>query len=189
MIVHPLFQEEDDGLIPISPLQFQIGRMSSKQARNLNYLWHSRLPELKNWQMCEAYGATYCNRYYAVAFWSHPVARLLNDKGLWELRRLAICNDAPKNTASRMLKIMRKLITKAHPSIRKLISYQDTAVHQGTIYRASGWVKCDMSGTHSNGDWGGSSKLRKTAKSVAVGQKQRWEYDIKNKAPKKEALI
>jgi hypothetical protein len=88
-----------------------------------------------NWQGCEAYAAEHSNIYYAVALWGQPVARMLNGRGWYELRRMAIADDAPDNTASRMLRIMRLLIAKDRPEVVKLISYQDTEAHTGTIYK------------------------------------------------------
>ena len=49
----------------------------------------------------------------------------------------AIASDAPKYTATRMLSIMVKRIKKEFPDIVRLISYQDTEVHKGTIYKAA----------------------------------------------------
>jgi len=34
---------------------------------------------------------------------------------------------------------MLREIKKEFPHIKRVISYQDTAVHRGTIYKASGW--------------------------------------------------
>lgn len=134
-VVHPLFREEGDGSIPISPLQLQISKMPLDVAVNLNGEWHSRLPSISNPQNCTAYGATFGGKYYAVALWGPPVARGFNGQGYWELRRMAIASDAPKNTGTRMLRIMRLLIERERPDICKLISYQDTDVHVGTIYK------------------------------------------------------
>jgi hypothetical protein len=104
-------------------------------------LWHSRLPIVTNCFEGICYGAEYLNNYYAVAWWSKPIAenRLKDGRQCYELRRLAISDDSPKNTASRFLAWMRRDIKKRKPSIKRLISYQDTGVHQGIIYRASGW--------------------------------------------------
>ena len=104
----------------------------------LNEKWHSRLPR------CEAafqgffFGAMFEEKYFAVAWWSKPVARMLNGKGLVELRRLAISDESPKNTASRMLGWMLRELRKTK-DYKKAISYQDTDVHTGGIYRATGW--------------------------------------------------
>jgi hypothetical protein len=62
-----------------------------------------------------------------------------------ELRRFAIAPDAPKNTASRLLSVMVRFIRKNRPHVVKLISYQDTEVHVGTIYKASGWQSASIS--------------------------------------------
>lgn len=172
-VVHPLFQEEGDGSIPISPLQLRIERIPKTVAASLNGYWHSRLPEIANWQNCDCYGAFFANRYYAVAMWSIPSARMLNGRGWYELRRMAIADDAPPNTASRMLKIMRILIAKEKPEIKRLISYQDTGVHKGTIYRAAGWKPTELSG---GGEWSRPSRHRESVQ--AITPKQRWEYEI-----------
>ena len=144
MVERTLFQVGDGGSIPTSPLQLKVERINVHLACKMNEEWHSRLPRI-HWSNVArnthyvCYGASYDYRWYAVGIWSSPVARLLDNKSILELRRLAICRDAPKNTASRMICVMVKLIRKRLPQITKLISYQDTAVHNGTIYKASGW--------------------------------------------------
>ena len=76
---------------------------------------------------------------FAVALWNNPSARCL--PGHWrELRRMACAPDAPKFTASRFLGWMVRWFKQHEPEHEKLISYQDTAVHNGTIYKACGWV-------------------------------------------------
>jgi hypothetical protein len=75
---------------------------------------------------------------YAVALWSQPTSRMLPQHWL-ELRRLACGPNAPKNTASRFLGWMVRYFKKNCPDRENCISYQDTEVHTGTIYRASGW--------------------------------------------------
>lgn len=173
-VVHPLFQEEGDGSRPISALQLQIVRISAEKAAHFNRDWHSRLPELTNWQNCFAsFGAVYCNRFYAVAMWSHPVARPFNGLGILELRRMAIAPDAPKNTGSRFLRIMALYIAKDIPEITRLISYQDTAVHKGTIYKAAGW---EAKGFRKGSEWNCPTRYR--AKSQSTSDKVRWEKSL-----------
>jgi len=172
-VVHPLFQEEGGGSIPTSPLQLHIGKIPILVARQLNLEWHSRMPELTNWQACTAYGAVYGGMYFAVAIWGNPVAREYNGRNYWELRRMAISSDAPKNTASRMLRVMRLLIAKEKPEIVKFISYQDTEVHTGTIYKAAGWV---IGGKKKNIGTGWNTRNRPVMQSAA--DKVRWEFDL-----------
>ena len=170
-VVHPLFQEEGSGSTPTSPLQLQIGRMDVWRAIELNRAWHSRLPDFASPPgHCIAYGAEFDSTFYAVAIWSPPVARMLNGRGMYELRRLAIADDAPKNTATRMLRIMRLIVGKTFPAIRTLISYQDTGAHAGTIYKAAGWTATN---TDPGGEWSRPSRQR--AKAQASTPKIRWE--------------
>jgi len=143
----------------------------------LNKLWHSKLPNLTNWMACESYSAEYCNRFYAIAIFGPPVARALNGTATLELRRMAIASEAPKNTASRMISVMLKILKVSKPWLKKIISYQDTDVHQGTIYKASGWQIGHIT-KKSEIRWG---KLNKDGKGrirneiIATGEKIRWE--------------
>jgi len=112
---------------------------------------------------------------YAVAMWGNPVARAFNNRGMIELRRMAICETAPKNTATRMIGWMLRDIKKSGRYV-KAISYQDTEVHTGTIYKASGWKV----GNISKGDtWTGrkcNNRIRNIEQSTAP--KIRWEFDL-----------
>ena len=148
MVAFPLFQAEYGGSIPTSALQLNIAKVTNKKAIQLNRVWHSRVPEMGNWQTCyPCFAAEFNNIYYACAMWSQPIAanRLKDGKSCLELRRMAISNNSPKYTASRMLSVMTKIIKREMPHIRRLISYQDTAVHHGTIYKASGWTAVNYS--------------------------------------------
>lgn len=145
-VVHPLFQAEGDGANPISPLQLTLNEAPAEIAVRLNKLWHSVLPEmnlqnLKGQKHSVCYTAEYKNRYYAVAMWTTPIAanRMKDGFDKLELRRLAIADDAPQNTASRMLKVMRALLKRKWPHIVSLVSYQAEDHHSGTIYKAAGW--------------------------------------------------
>jgi hypothetical protein len=93
---------------------------------------------------------------------------------LLELRRMAIAPDAPKNTASRMLGIMRRKIQAKFPEIIRLVSYQDTEVHTGTIYKASGWRVANIQERAE--DW--TNTTRNRAKPQSTAPKVRWEYDL-----------
>jgi hypothetical protein len=181
----PLFQGERGGCRPTSPLQLRLVRITFETARQLNRLWHSRLPRLGTGAITNqpflCYAAEFDDLYYAVAIWSNPVARNLPQKTWLELRRLAISPDAPRNMASRMLRIMALLIARHRPEVERLVSYQDTEVHTGCIYRAAGWEKTLLSG---GGEWDrpnsrnqcGTPRTRPKAQSAA--SKQRWEFDL-----------
>jgi hypothetical protein len=103
-----------------------------------------------------------------------------------ELRRFAIAPDAPKNTASRMLRVMRGRIRVDFPGISRLISYQDEEAHRGTIYKAAGWLPTQR---HAGGSWSrpnarnlnGTPRTRPDFNN-AVGPKIRWEYSLTSEA-------
>ena len=142
-VAYPLFQGEGGGANPTSALQLTIERISFEKAVELNRKWHSILPRFGTGfiaiQPFPCYAATFEGLIYAVAIWSNPCARNLPQETWLELRRMAI-NGAPKNTASRMLRIMRMLLHKDRPEIIRVVSYQSKSVHSGTIYRADGWT-------------------------------------------------
>lgn len=175
--VHPLFQGEGDGSIPISPLQLVIGHVDMPLAQALNEHWHSVLPRTELFTLTcmptwNAFAATHANRFYAVAIWTSPVAanRLSNGWNCLELRRFAIASQAPKNTASRMLRVMKLLIRKEHPHIVRLISYQATEHHAGVIYKAAGWMPMTTAEKSTAWHQGSQRDLRQTTSAVI-----RWE--------------
>lgn len=143
-VMHPLFREGEGGSTPTSVLQLRVDRVPFEVARDLNALWHSRLPRIGDpprlMRAALCYAAHHGGVIFAVAIWSHPVALSLPQREWLELRRLAVAPDAPRNTASRVLAVMARLIRRERPGVVRLISYQDTEVHRGTIYRAAGWT-------------------------------------------------
>ena len=167
---------------PTSPKQLAFKVIRAQTACQLNEQWHSRLPII-DWSnvvrnthyVC--YAAEWECEFYASAIWSSPVAqnRFKNGKQILELRRLAISPEAPRNTATRMLGWMRKDIASRFPDIALLISYQDTEVHLGTIYKADNWVAA----AESEGlEWNTESRKRNKEQSLAV--KVRWEYKLRD---------
>ena len=168
----------DGGSIPTSPLQMRLDDINFILAKSLNKAWHSRFPEIgagftdKVKYMC--FGAKYEIKFYGIAIWSRPVARNIPVDSWLELRRLAISPNAPKYTASWMISLMVKIIKKRRPDITTLFSYQDTDVHTGTIYKASGWKSTIIS---SGGEW--NCKARASNKVQSASKKQRWELVIR----------
>lgn len=179
-VMCPLFQAGEGGSTPTSALQLWVGKVDFELAVALNSKWHSRLPRYgrgfikKQSDLC--FGAEFDGRLFAVAIWSNPVARELPQKTWLELRRLAIGPDSPKNTASRMLRIMALLISRQRGRIERLISYHDSESHAGTIYRAAGWVVAKDAGTAKHREWSCPSRPRPDVQSGAP--KVRWEKVI-----------
>lgn len=178
---HPLFQVGGGGSIPTSALSLFFYKTDRETFAHWNKAWHSRLPKIGASQGRAFYAAEHDGRMYAVAMWSNPVARLLPQREWMELRRFAIADDAPKNTASRMLAWMVKDIRKRFPEVVRVISYQDVAVHQGTIYAAAGWKKAEGYISRPRG-WapqtGWASRHRQGRTDQAVSPRMRWELEI-----------
>lgn len=173
-----LFQGERGGSTPTSALCLTLEVIEFLEAKRLNKLWHSRLPRMGTGSITNmpflSFGAVFDGTYYAAAIWSNPVARCLPQQTWLELRRLAIAPDAPRNTASRMLGVMTRLIRKARPEVERLVSYQDTEVHTGGIYKAAGWVAVDTTKSCSRWDMPG----RKRPGPQTDSPKVRWEKVI-----------
>jgi hypothetical protein len=169
-VAYPLFQAEGGGSTPTSALALRLYRIDFRLAKQLVRLWHSRLPRLTSPQCRAAYGAESGGLYYAVAVWCRPIASSLPQYEWMELQRLAVAPDAPRNTASRLLAVMARLIHNDYPEITRLISYQDTEVHTGGIYKAAGWTPTVC---NKFSEWDRPSRPRAQVQSIAP--KQRWE--------------
>ncbi len=115
-VMHPLFQEGQGGSIPTSPLQLAVNDCRYEIAAKLNELWHSVLPRCDKGSMWRgfkaAFAATFQGQTFAVAIWSSPANQSVDDGVTCELRRFAISPDAPKNTGSRLLRVMARLLAK-----------------------------------------------------------------------------
>lgn len=175
----PLFHSGRGGSSPTSALQLTVRECSIHWARELNAAWHSLLPitdhgNLVRFPKSLAYWADFNDVAYAVAIWSSPIAgnRLTDGWAALELRRFAIAPDAPRNTASRMLSVMRRLIRKKWPEINRLLSYQATEHHRGTIYRAAGWSAASES------DFTIWHHGKSTGEIQTVSRKIRWELSL-----------
>lgn len=175
--MQPLFHNGEGGSIPTSPLQMRVEPTTFEHALALNEMWHSRLPRMGTGfirrQPFMCFCAVFDGRAFAVAIWSNPVARNLPQKSWLELRRLAHAPDAPRNTGSWMLSVMSRLVHVERPWLRVLVSYSDTEVHRGTIYRAAGW---ECTAVNKDGNWNRPNRSRPTAQSAAP--KQRWEKKL-----------
>lgn len=139
--VCPLFQEGDGSSLLTSPLQLRFSVIAKDRAKELNRLWHSRFPSFGGGGARVCYGAEFDGLFYAVAMWTNPSSRKLPQRKWLMLKRYAIADDAPKNTASRMEGWMVRDIRKRFQEVTTLVSYSDPDTHDGTIYRACGWER------------------------------------------------
>ena len=174
----PLFRSGRGGATPTSALQLVIREIPYDRAEQLNERWHSRMPKIGMAECCKpCFVAEYDDIAYAIAMWSRPVAanRIKRGEYCLELRRMAVADDAPKNTASRMLSIMKNAIRKGMPDVERLISYQDTEVHAGTIYKAAGWKAARISEYQV---WTNDGNRRPQKNVQSETAKVRWEYAL-----------
>lgn len=136
---HPLFARSVD--FPSEGLKarhLMFETCSVAHAVSLTRAWHSRLPNTQSGPWRFAFRMHYADMTFAVALWNNPSARTLPQQWL-ELRRMACAPDAPRYTASRFLGYMVRWLRSSAPELERCISYQDTAVHNGTIYKAANW--------------------------------------------------
>jgi hypothetical protein len=100
------------------------------------------------------------------------------------LRRMACAPDAPRNTASRFLAEMLAFFRKECPDRERLISYQDTSVHLGTIYKAAGWTAAHISKARQRDrskPRNGSRRFYRTSingQAPDASEKVRWEKEL-----------
>jgi len=59
----------------------------------------------------------------------------------WEMARLWIADDVPRNGESWLIAQSIKYIKRERPDVTTLVTYADPSVgHSGTVYRASNWL-------------------------------------------------
>ena len=182
VVAHPLFHEEGAGSIPSSALFLRFVEVDMRTAADLNRRWHSMLPrtDLGN-LLCGntsiAFAAEHDGLYFATAIYTQPIVASMCDGETIELRRLAICDDAPKNTASRMLAITRRLVKRRFDFVNRIISYLAIDRHNGTIYRAAGWKPVGEIVNARPQRFTGSNQ-RATGPLQTTSRKQRWEITV-----------
>lgn len=140
-VAQPLFQEAGGGSTPTSALDLWFLKIDFDRAKELNRLWHSRFPETGGGGSRVCYAAECNGIYYATAIWTNPSAAKLPQREWIMLKRWAIADDAPANTASRMDSWMFRDIRKRFPEVTTAVSYSDPDKHDGGIYRACNWVE------------------------------------------------
>ncbi len=138
-VAYPLFQAGGGGSNPTSALQLYFASCPKMHAVRLVRQYHSRLPNVQNGPWMYAFDASLDGVSYAAALWSSPSGRCLPQQWI-ELRRMVVLPDAPRYTASRFLAWMVRWLKTNHAEHETAISYQDLAVHKGTIYKACGWT-------------------------------------------------
>jgi len=159
-----------------------VQEVSMRTAQELNATWHSMLPrtDLGNLlcgNMSVAYAASYSDYWFAIAIYSQPIIASMCDGHTIELRRLAICDSAPRNTATWMMARTRRMLKKKWPHLNKAISYQAVDVHHGTIYKAGNWKPVGEIVDARPQRLSGSGQ-RATGPLQTTSRKLRWEIEL-----------
>ena len=166
-VAHPLFQAEGGGSTPASALSVRslvFEPCAKSHAVALCRRWHSRLPNVQRGPWQYAFHARSESTTVAVALWNNPSTRSLPSHWL-ELRRMACAPDRPLHTASAFLAWMVRWFKQNASERERCISYQDTAVHRGTMYSAAGWVPA----------YTGNERVRdRSGKRVGTDRMYRW---------------
>jgi len=154
--------------------QLSFCRITRERFASGNSQWHRTLPEigaLNTMRIC--FGAMVDGELVAVAAWSNPVARMIDQVSVMELRRFAIGPAAPRDTASWMMSRMARHIRDLFPKVETLISYSNDDEHHGTIYKASNWTGKPVG---IGGPWN-NQRGNRTAERLP--NKTRWELKIR----------
>ena len=142
---YPLFQKESGGAIPTSPLHLYIKEINKVTAKNCYRRWHY-LKDTDFIQMFN-YGAYFNGMIVGAISYGPPSAPetvkglfgTTNQQGYFEIKRLAMNDDCPKNSESRFIAISCKLLRRT-TEVKGIVTYADSSVnHTGIIYKASGF--------------------------------------------------
>ena len=181
----PLFQGEDGGAIPTSPLQLLFRQISEKTLNNIVTEFHyAHRPVPVSW----AFGAYFNNICIGVISYGKPASRSVcvgvcgkeNADRVYELNRLWMNDVCPKNSESRFIGWTLRILRAVKPSLI-LVSYADTAQkHLGVVYKATGWIYTGLSDKRPSGDISipgtHSRHGRKNPEAVKIERTQKHRY-------------
>ena len=153
----PLFQGEDGGAIPTSPLQLLFRQITSHTSNVVvveNHYAHRKVSV--SW----AFGAYFNNVLLGVISFGKPASQNVcsgvcgksNSSRVYELNRLWMHDKCPKNSESRFIGWALRQLKKIKPSLI-LVSYADTQQgHIGLVYKATNWIYTGLSEKRNCGD-------------------------------------
>jgi hypothetical protein len=99
-----------------------------------------------------------------------PTSRELDADHWLELTRMYFIDEAPRNTESRALAMMRRWVRVWMPETRAVLAYSDPSVgHEGTVYAADNWAPF---GRTRNGKIG--FRTRPNRRAETPSRKLRW---------------
>lgn len=140
-----LFQAMGGGSIPTSPHNLELREIRKELAELCYEKWHYL--GKKGFMASYNIGVFWGGRLWGcVSFGGISAEETIQglfgttkQDGFFEIKRLALSDDLPQNSESRIIAIAIKLLRKIK-TVKAIITYADTAVgHTGVIYRASGF--------------------------------------------------
>ena len=147
MVEQLAFQLKDGGSIPTSPLQLTFRAINWETAiKTVIEKHYLHRPAPATW----CFGAYYEGELQGVCIIGKPASHTLIDgvcgrefaKRVYELNRLWMSDELPRNSESRFIGWILRTIPKG----TILVSYADSAFnHLGIIYKATNWVYTGMS--------------------------------------------
>lgn len=149
VVTRSLFQERDEGATPISPHHFVVEGITFEEAEACYEKWHYL--GKTDFLATVNYGAKTPGHLWGALSFGAPNAKILDgywtadtQQGWWEIKRLALSDDLPKNSESRFIALCIRFLRKAY-FVKGIVSYADSGVgHTGTIYKASGFTYCGL---------------------------------------------
>jgi hypothetical protein len=167
MLELPLFQGEDGGSNPTSPLQLLFRECGANTAAIAYRRWHYLGDQGFISQI--SFGAYFNQVLEGAISYGPPNATDLagywtrNTQGQWwEIKRLVMSPKCPKNSESRFIAITMKLLRKL-VLMRGVVTYADDSQgHVGTIYKACGFTALGM--TSEKSDFWVDGKIKQRGK-------------------------
>ena len=169
VVERSLFQGTDGGSIPTSAHHFLVGQVSKDIAGGCYSMWHY----LGDTEFLSTinFGARVDNKILGAISFGSPNAKVLKgywtpetQDGWWEIKRLALSPELPKNSESKMIGISIRLLRKIRKVVG-IVTYADSGVgHVGTIYKASGFKYLGLTAEKSD------FYLRETGKIIQRGR-------------------
>jgi hypothetical protein len=150
-VMCPLFPEEDGGSIPTSPLQLRFEVVNVNTAAIAYRQWHY-LSDVGFMSQIN-FGAYFNGILHgAVSYGPLSAPELTgywdrsrkSQFGWYEIKRLAMSPDCPRNSESRFIGKTILLLRK-RCVVKGIVTYADTAQgHVGTIYKATGFLNAGL---------------------------------------------
>jgi len=160
------------GSSPTSPLQLVVKSITKNQAAQFYKKWHYLGGQ--GFLACHNFGAFYEDVLVgSISF--HPPSAVQTVKGLfgttdqrgfWEIGRLAMTDSCPQNSESRFIRVSLRLLQQML-EVRAVITYADSSVgHTGVVYKAAGFKYLGLTASKKDFWVGGKIKQRGRTRGV-----------------------